>query len=121
LFVADSSTPTQRPKSGRRAPHVHGHVEDRSRRDPHQLALRLGVLEMQAAQHATLRTAVIVLTELRGQSGGRERLGVPALEEEAALVAEHPGFDHDHAGQTGFDALHRPRGPSRSMVRRYSP
>jgi len=61
---------------------------------------------MQAAQYAPAGTRVIVLHELGVDAGGGERAPVPALEEEAAFVAEHLRLDDQDVGQCGGRDLH---------------
>ena len=107
---------------GRAAADVHRHVEHLALDRPHELALGLPVLRVQAPQGPPGRVRVVVLDEGPGDSALRVLSLVVGLEEEAAGVLEDVRLDQDHAGQVGREELHRgafqPR-PSRS--RRYAP
>jgi hypothetical protein len=85
---------------------IHCHVEHRAAHHPHQLALRRVELVMQPAQHALRRARMVVLHEIQVQPQCGEGLAVPAFHEEAARVAEHPGFDQEDAGESAFDDVH---------------
>ena len=65
-------------------------------------------VDAEPAQHAADRPAVVVLDE--GDivpDRSLESLQVEALEEEAALVAEHPGLQDQHAVQRSGGHLHQ--------------
>ena len=50
---------------------------------------------------------MVVLNELTLQAGGLGKCaGIEAFEEEPAFIAEHLGFENEHAGQLGVDCLH---------------
>ena len=85
--------PTERPKVGELRAQVDRDVEHFAGDDAHELALRVLDLVVEAAQHAAPRARVVVLHERRVEPGRRERARVPALEEEAALVAEDARLD----------------------------
>lgn len=87
---------------------IHGHVEDAAAGDPHELALGLFDLVVQAAQHTLARAGVVVLHEIHVKTGGVvEGLSVVAFHEEAAGVAEHFGLEDQEARDGGFDDLHQ--------------
>jgi len=63
---------------------------------------------MQAAQHAALRARMVVLHEAGPQAGsGLEVALVEGLHEEAAIVAEYPGFEQDHIRDRESCGLHQ--------------
>ncbi len=81
---------------------IDGHVKHRALGHAHQLALRLLDLVMQAAQHALGRTRMVVLHEQLGDTGQFGKAArVVAFEEEAAVVAEDLGLEHQQARQRG--------------------
>ena len=94
------------PEARRAPPDVHRDVPHRATEDLHQLPLRPGLLEVQAAQRAQHRAGVVVLHERADDS----RLGVPAclecLVEESAGVAVHLRFDQEDLGEVGGCDLH---------------
>jgi hypothetical protein len=55
---------------------------------------------------------MVVLDHLLLDAELHERAAAVGLDEEAALVAEHLGFDDDGAVQPGLDPLHRGRNPN---------
>jgi hypothetical protein len=57
-------------EGGRGLAQVDGHVEDAAAGDPHELALGLLDLVVQAAQHALAGAGVVVLHEVRREAGG---------------------------------------------------
>ncbi|MNS66451.1 hypothetical protein D3C72_996690 [compost metagenome] len=62
---------------------------------------------MQTAQHALLRTGVVVLNEFSVQSGGLfESPGVEALIEETTFVTKDLGFEDQNTGQVGGHYIH---------------
>jgi predicted hotdog family 3-hydroxylacyl-ACP dehydratase len=77
---------------------IHRHIEHRAGDDPHQLALRLLDLVVQAPQNALTAAALVVLNEGFFHAGGGKKVGLPGLEEVAAAVAQHLGFDHQNVG-----------------------
>ena len=85
---------------------IHRHVPHPASDHADQLALRIGVLEMQPAQHAARRLAMIVLHEVEVQPGRLEGVRIPAFVKEAAIVAEHARFDDQRAGNGGFHDVH---------------
>jgi hypothetical protein len=87
------------PQGRRAAPQVHRDIEHLAHHHPHQLALRLLGLVVQAAQDAVCRTAVVVLHEVEVETGGAKGVGIPALEEKAPLIAEHAWFKQVDVGQ----------------------
>src|SRR5690606_6022915 len=107
---------------GRRtAADVDGDVVDLALQHADQLALRVArPLVVQAAQHAALRARDVVLDEPGRQAVLAEALGVPALVEEAALVAVHRRLDRHAARQLRFDDPHAMR-PCSISPSRYWP
>src|SRR5687767_12022756 len=102
----DAGPPAER----RRAPaEVDRHVEYFTHYDPHELPLRLPDLVMQPAQHAPARARMVVLHEICLDAGLLpENALVHALEEEPALVPEHPRLDYQDFGYIGADDVHQP-------------
>ena len=95
-------------EGGRRFAQVDGHVEDAAAGDPHELALGLLDLVVQAAQHTLAGAGVVVLHEVRCEAGGiLEGLGVVAFHEEATGIAEDLGFEDQEAGDGGLDDVHQ--------------
>ena len=98
---------------GRAAAHVHGHVEHLAHHHLHQLALGMGMLQMQAAQYAVAGTRHVVLHE----GAGDARLGIapllPGLHEPAPLIPMDPRLDNQYAGNVGFLDIHRIRSRSK--------
>ena len=82
---------------GGAVPKVHRHVEYRPVYDPQELALRMGgELEMQPPQGPlSLRPNMIILNELRVDSGLFEHLPAVGFGEEPASVAMTIGTQHD--------------------------
>src|SRR5262249_49941087 len=77
-------------------------------------------LEVQAAQRPPTRAGVIVLNERAVDAVFAVLRGVVGLEEEAAAIGVHVGFDHHDARKFG---LHHPHGHAScsSIRRRYWP
>src|SRR5690606_26432572 len=75
---------------------IHGHIVDRSAAHADQLALRAGPLEMQAAQYPAAGAGMVVLDERQVDAYLTVAFGLEGLEEESALIAEHPGLDDQH-------------------------
>ncbi len=97
------------PTEGRAAgPHVNRHIEHATAQDGHQLALRLRILDMQAAQDPLGRAREIILHEVKTNPALRVALLLEQLQEEAARVSEHLRLDDQHARNGGFDDVHRP-------------
>jgi ATP-dependent DNA helicase RecQ len=93
-------------KGRRAAPDVDGDIEDFALQDIDQLALGVGILEMQTAQDAAPGVGEIVLDEARGQAGLDIARLVPGFHEKAAGVAEDARFENDDTGDGSFYALH---------------
>src|SRR3546814_19617349 len=72
----------------RAAADVDGDIPDFTFQHAHQLALRLGILEMQAAQHALAGARDVALHEPRRQADGGELVLVEGFVEEAARSDE---------------------------------
>src|SRR4051812_20707602 len=89
------------------ASQVNRDVEDFSGKRRDQLSLRLAYLVVQAAQHVAHRERLVVLHELRVESGGLlEDPSVIALEEKPALVLEHARLEDQDLGYPGRRDLH---------------
>ena len=94
-------TPTQRPNVGEPRRRSTATSNTSPAIDAHQLALRVLDLVVQPAQHAARASASgCPARTSASMPGRRERARVPALEEEAALVAEHARLDQQHVGQS---------------------
>ena len=105
-------------EAGRGLAQVDGHVEDAAAGDPHELALGLLDLVVQAAQYALAGAGVVVLHEVRREAGGvLEGLGVEALHEEAAGVAEDFRFEDQQVRDRGRDHFHQNTFSSRICFR----
>jgi hypothetical protein len=86
---------------------VDRYVKDRACCDPHQFALRLLALVMQAAQHIFGRSTVIVLHKIHVTPDEISELAtIETLKKEAPLVAEHFGFDDQDVGNGGGYHIH---------------
>ncbi len=79
---------------------------------PHQFALGVFHLEMQAAQDAARRPTVVVLHKVEIEPRRAKRLPVPGFHEKTALVAEDPGLQQVHIPQRRFYKLHANTTPS---------
>src|SRR5436190_23763732 len=69
--------------------HVDRHIKHAPPQHGDQLALRLRILQMQAAQHALSRTRHIILQKRSLDAGFCIAFGLKRLKEEATLVAKH--------------------------------
>src|SRR5690606_41691201 len=83
-----------------------GYVPDLAFEHRDVLALRVGPLVMQPAQHAAGGRRHVALHEARREAVRAQLVEVERLEKEAAIVAEHPRLDDDATGQAGLDQLH---------------
>src|SRR5271166_2923178 len=105
---------------GRRAePQIDDRVEYGTRGDAHELALRVRDLQVHAAQCPLRRAALIVLNEVRGDSGFEKLDRLPGFHEEAAGVAEHLRLDEYDVGNRSCVEFHGLRS-SCTMRNRYS-
>ena len=92
---------------GRGAAEIDGNIKDFAADDADQFALRILDLEMQAAEDAFDGAGVIVLDELRGETGGGCELAeVEGFEKKSAGVAEDFGLKQEHVGDIGGDDVH---------------
>src|SRR5690606_454143 len=94
------------PEMRRAAADVDGYVPDLAFEHRDVLALRVGPLVMQPAQHAAGGRRHVALHEARREAVRAQLVEVERLEKEAAIVAEHPRLDDDATGQAGLDQLH---------------
>src|SRR5206468_11363009 len=85
-------------------------IENLARGHTNQLPLRLTDLVVQPTQHAFLRARVVVLDEPCVDSRALEFPLVPALEEEAARVAEYARLNKQYVGNPGRSDFHVRRG-----------
>ena len=93
-------------EGGRALAQVDGDIEDFAARDPHQFALGLAQLVVQATQDAVGGFAVVVLHELV-VSAVLLKLGLAeGFHEEATFVAEYLGLDQDDVGDGQRDVFH---------------
>ena len=81
---------------------VHGYVVHFALGHPHQLALGVVLLEMQAPQHAPGGAALVVLHELFVNACCGELVLLVGLHEIAAVIAEHLRLNDDHTGDLGL-------------------
>ena len=81
---------------------VHGHVVHFALGHTDQLALGVVLLEMQTAQHAAGRAALVVLHELFVDAGFCELILLIRLHEIAAVIAEHLRLNDHNTGDLSF-------------------
>ena len=98
-------------EGGAAAPYVHGHIEDAATDNTHQLSLcRRSALEMQAADNAAMRFALIILYETDVLAhGGFEDVVAICLGEVATSITYGLGLDDDDirdGGAVCFDGCH---------------
>jgi hypothetical protein len=93
-------------ESGRTAAQVHDRIENGTRRHAHQLALRVLDLHVHAAQSPLARTAVIVLNEIRLNSGHLELRQLPGLHKKPPCVVENRRLYEHYVRNTCFEELH---------------
>ena len=93
------------PVGGGVGPQVHRDVPDAPDRAAHQL--RLAALQVDAAQDAGARAAVVVLHEAHVDAERRHLALAERLDEEAALVAVHIGIEEDEVGNAGLQPPER--------------
>ena len=100
LTVAAGIESDSRPlaEGGGTSADVHRHIEYLAGEHPHQFALRMPQLIMQAAQNAFHRFALILLHEVGGDAALAEMRGAPSLDEVAALVFVDGGLEDQHFG-----------------------
>ena len=84
---------------------VHGNVVHFAHGHTHQLALGMVLLEMQAAQHAAGGAALVVLHELLVDAGSSKLILLVGLHKITAVIAKHGRFDHNNAGDFGFNKI----------------
>src|SRR5690606_30311493 len=109
------------PEMRRTTADVHRHVVDLALQHADQLALRVGPLVMQAAQHPARGQRYVALHETGRQAVFGIALRVPGFVEEATRIAEHRRFDHHAARQVGLHHLHGTTVPRRASSSRYWP
>ena len=86
---------------------INRHIKHGTPHHPHQFALGLLNLVMQASQHALGRPGMVVLHKGHVQASGRpEGLFIETLKEKTARVTEHTGFDDEHIGNGSRNYLH---------------
>ena len=81
---------------------VHGHVEHLALGHAHQLALRVVLLEVQAAQHTAGGAALVVLHELLIDAGFGKLILLVGLHKVTAVVAEHLRLNDHNTGDLGL-------------------
>ena len=84
---------------------VHGNVVHFAHGHTHQLALGMVLLEMQAAQHALGGAALVILYKGLVNPGGGEIVDLISLHKITAVIAKHGRFDHNNAGDFGFNKI----------------
>lgn len=94
--------PEPLPERGRAAPDVHRHVKDAPPGDKDKLALRVGMLVMQATHRASRGAGMVVLHKRAREAG----LGVvpfaEEFEEKAPVIAENARFEQKHSRERRF-------------------
>jgi hypothetical protein len=88
-------------------PYIDGDVQNAAAHYAYQLALRLRILQVQAAKHAFRRPRQIVLNERSGGANLTISFGVKMFEEESPLISKYLRFDRKDIGQIGIYDLHR--------------
>lgn len=63
------------------------------------------LLEMQAAQHALGGAALVILYKGLVNPGGGEIVDLISLHKITAVIAKHGRFDHNNAGDFGFNKI----------------
>ena len=102
LVGGGKSYPDPALKAGRASAHVDYDVINFAGQNPHEFALRLRILIMQAAQHIFFRARLIVLHERNVCAGSLFEVAlIVAFKEIAAIVAEHAGFEEKYFRQFG--------------------
>ena len=92
------------PEGFRAFSQVNRNIEDFALHDPHQLALLLPDLVVQATQDVLRGFGVIILNEFALEARGLlEGFGVKTFEEEASVVAEDFGFEDEDFWDGGGD------------------
>ena len=81
---------------------VHGHIEHLALGHAHQLALRVLLLEVQAAQHAAGGAALVVLHEFLIDAGFGKLILLIGLHKITAVVAEHLRLNDHNTGDLGL-------------------
>ena len=100
VFTAQAGTDPLAER-GRRLAAIHRHIKDFPLDAAHQLPLGMGILlKVQTAQNPLAGAGMVVLDERNGGlsvrlKGAIEVALVPALVEEAAGIAKHPGGDQE--------------------------
>src|SRR5690606_32738812 len=97
--------PPPPPSPTRRSSDLHRHVKNRSARHADQLALRAGLLKMQATQDSPLRAGMVVLHERQINSRLAIAFDLERLQKKSAMVPKHPGLDDQHPGKLRFNNL----------------
>ena len=93
--------------AGRLRPAIDDDVKDGAGGHAHQFSLGLLSLQVQSAQNALTRAAVVVLHKGKVDTRFQIALGVPGLEKKAAGIAVHRRGDQCHTRQWGRFSLHR--------------
>lgn len=103
---------------GRITADIHRHVKDAAQRDRDELALRSGLLEVQATQHTVGGAGMVVLHEGQVDTDLGIAFLLPCLHEIAAGIAPDFGFDEQHTVDLGLHYFHCPI-PVSTSSRRY--
>ena len=106
LFSPESVKASHFPNVGERPAEIERDIENFAADDAHQLSLRPLNLVMQSAHHIFLRVRVVVLHECVADAELSKSTLVVTLQKEAAVVAEHFGFEQQNSGQAGEDFFH---------------
>ena len=96
------------PEAGRTRPEVYRHVQHLAGDHPHQFGLgMISRLEMQPANYAVMRLALVVLHKPDRPDGFLEDLLVIGFEEIPPGVPEYPGLQDQQAFYIGRDDIHK--------------
>src|SRR5262249_22500121 len=97
--------------------HIDHDIAHRAAQYAYELALRLGMLKVQAAQRAAHRTRQVVLDERLRDADARITLHLKRLRKEAARVAKYLWLDDQYARNGSLDDLHVADDDSRKRPR----
>ncbi len=97
--------PTAKP--GGTAAHVHGHVEHLAQNHLNELALGVGMLQVQPPQNAVTGAGHVVLHEGALDTGFGIAPRLPSFHEPAPGITVNLRFDDEYAGNVGFLDVHR--------------
>jgi|SRR5579862_8199140 len=100
----DSDVPTECRAAN---PYIDSDVQNAAAYYTYELALRLWILQVQAAKHTFRRPRQIVLNERSSRPQHTISFGLKMFEKESPLISEYLRLDRNDLGQIGIDDLHR--------------